>query len=88
MAFRIGGVGEGVADDVEVNSDEREHNGREEQLVLQIRYGHDHAPFVDQVAQGGGVHRQAQADVGEEHLVADGRGNGQRHAQGCSPGPG
>src|SRR5699024_9995150 len=68
-------------DQVKGDGDKAEDDGGVKQLIPQPCLHHHLAAVVDQVAQGGGLHRQAQADVGDEHLAADGGGHGQGHAQ-------
>src|SRR5699024_11455652 len=63
MVFGVGGVREGVADQVKGDGDKAEDDGGVKQLIPQPRLHHHLAAVVDQVAQGGGLHRQAQADV-------------------------
>src|SRR5699024_5167351 len=58
MVLGVGGVREGVADQVERDGDKAEDDGGVEQLVAQPGLHHDLAAVVDQVAQGGGLHRQ------------------------------
>ena len=74
MVLRVGSVREGVADEVERNGDKAQDDGGVEQLVPQARLHHHLAAVVDQVAQRGRFHRKAQADIGDEHLAADGGG--------------
>ena len=81
MVLRVSSVREGVADEVERNGDKAQDDGGVEQLVPQARLHHHLAAVVDQVAQRGRFHRKAQADIGDEHLAADGGGDGQGHAQ-------
>ena len=81
MILRVGGVREGVADEVECDGDKAQDEGGVEQLILQSGLHHHLAAVVDEVAQRGRFHRQAKADVGDEHLVADGLRDGERHAQ-------
>ena len=76
----VGGVRERVADQIERNGDKAQNQGGVEQLVAQTGLHHHLAAVVDQIAQRGRLHREAQADVGDEHLVADGFRNGEGHA--------
>ena len=82
VVLGIGSISEGIADDIEGNGDDQQHGYGEEQLVAQGGHRHQGAAGLDQIAQRGGVNRQADADVGDEHLVADGGGDGQRHPHG------
>ena len=77
-----GGIGKCIADDVEGNGDDGQHDHREEQLIAQRRHGHQAAAGIDQVTQRRGIQRQADADVGDENLVADGGGDCQSHTHG------
>ena len=81
MVLRVGGVRERVTDQIERNGDKAQNQGGVEQLVAQTGLHHHLAAVVDQIAQRGRIHREAQADVGDEHLVADGFRNGEGHAQ-------
>ena len=74
MVLRVSSVREGVADEVERNGDKAQDDGGVEQLVAQTGLHHHLAAVVDQVAQRGRFHRKAQADIGDEHLAADGGG--------------
>ena len=64
MVLRVGSVREGVADEVERDGDKAQDDGGVEQLIPQARLHHDLAAVVDEVAQRGRLHRQAQTDVG------------------------
>ena len=70
MVLRIGSIREGVADQIERNGNKAQDEGGVQQLVAQPGLHHHLAAVVDQVAQRGGLHGQAQTDVGDEHLVA------------------
>ena len=52
-----------------------------EQLVAQPALHHHLAAIIDQVAQRRRLHRKPKADVGDEHLVADGFRDGEGHAK-------
>ena len=81
MVLGVGCVREGVADEVERDGDEAEDDGGVEQLIAQAGLHHDLAAIVDEVAQRRHLDREAEADVGDEDLAADGGGDGQGHAE-------
>ena len=50
-------------------------------VMMQAGLHHDLAAIVDEVAQRRHLDREAEADVGDEDLAADGGGDGQGHAE-------
>lgn len=82
MILGVGGVGKGVAHNVEGDGDDRQHHHREEELVTQRRTAHHLPPRLHQGTQGGSLQGDAQANIGQEHLVADGHRDGQGHTHG------
>ena len=82
MVLGVGGVGKGVADDVEGDGDHGQHGHGKVELVAQRGDGHQLTAGINEVAQRGGIQRETDANIGDEHLVANGRGDGQGHAHG------
>lgn len=76
MVFGVSGIGKGVADDVKTDGNDAQHDGRENQLILQRGVHHNHAALVDQVAQAGRRDRQTETDVCDEHFITDGQRDG------------
>ena len=76
MVSGIRRVRKGVAHHVEGDRDQGQDDGREDQLVSEGRAHHNDTSFIDQVAQGRDADGQSQPDVGQEHLLADGKGDG------------
>ena len=66
-----------IRDSIKGDGDDGQHHGGEDELIPQGRRGHEEPALVEEVAQGGDFQGEAQADVGDKDLVADGGGDGQ-----------